>query len=61
MKTRDYITVKELKEILTNIPDDYYACVQGGEDGSGEWAELYVSQTIPDYYRTTEHMTILEY
>lgn len=61
MKTRDYVTVKELKEILANIPDDDYICVQGGEDAGGEWAELYVSQTIPDYYRTTEHIIILKY
>lgn len=61
MSTRDYITIKELKEILANIPDNYYACVQGGEDAGGEWGELYVSPIIPDYWRTTEHMTILKY
>ena len=63
MRAPDYMTVKELKEILANIPDNLYACVDGGEDCGGEWVELYISPTIPDHCwdRNDEHMTILKY
>ena len=61
MKTRDYITIKELKEILANIPNNYYACVQGGEDVGGEWGELYISPTVPDYWMAAERIVILKY
>jgi hypothetical protein len=55
------MTIKELKKILANLPDDYYACVEGGENEHGEWAKLYISPTIPDPWDFTEHEGILKY
>ncbi len=61
MKAPEYMTIKELKKILANLPDDYYACVEGGENEHGEWAKLYISPTIPDPWDFTEHEGILKY
>ena len=61
MRLPEYVTVKELKEILANFPDDYYACVEGGEDEHGEWGSFYVSSQKPALWMEADRVTILDY
>ena len=51
--TPDNMTVKELRELLANYPDDAVVdlgCEQG-EDGYEWWATLYIdNDTLMEYY-----------
>ena len=61
MQAPEYMTIKELKEILANMPDDYYACVEGGEDEHGGWGSFYISSQTPDHWMEADRITVLDY
>ena len=59
MKPR-YITVGEMKQMLDNLNDNVYLCL---EANGSEWAgaELFITDDVEDRYGKAYHETIWEY